>query len=139
MKGETRPAGARIAVAIDDDTVNGGEQNRIEYGVGCAERPYPPPIDEANAVAPARCDVDVVERRDDGHTEPRCHVQQFELMANVEMIGRLVEDEERRFLRNRPGEQDALGFAARQCGERLMREIGQSDDIEHPRYDRCIL
>src|SRR5260221_7431831 len=135
MESETRPAGARIVVAIDHDAVDGREQYRIEHRISWAERLYAPAVDEADAVAPARRNVDVVERRDDGDTKRRRDVQQFELMTDIEMIGWLVEDQERRVLRKRPGEQDPLSFAARQCREWLISESGQSHYIERPRHD----
>ncbi len=69
-----------------------------------------------NIVADTNRHVEIVQRHD------------FQLVTHVEMVGRLVKDENLRFLCQGTGHHDALTLAARQCAE---VPIGESVQVEY--------
>lgn len=60
----------------------------------------------------------VVQDRDNRDAEPRHELQHFAARARVEMVGRLVQEEDLWLLRDRAGKLRALALPARQRPER---------------------
>ena len=86
-------------------------------------------VEHIQAVAEGRRQVEVMEagqgRQAEGFDQP----QQLQLVARVEVVGRLVEDQQRRLLHQGAGQQHALLFPAGEVGESLALVLSQT----HPR------
>ncbi len=80
------------------------------------------------AVAVVRGEVQVVQGEQGAGAEGGHQGEDVELVADVEVVGRLVEDEQGRLLHERPRDQDALSLTA---GERCEGTIPQLRDA-HP-------
>ena len=57
-------------------------------------------------------------------------VHQQDLVREIESRGRFVQDQQRRLLRERAGEKDALALSARKLGDRTIGEIQRVDFLE---------
>ncbi len=79
-------------------------------------------VEHAEAVAEGRRQVEVVEAGQRRQAQCLDLAQQFELVARVEVVGRLVEDQHLRLLHQGTGEQSALLLATREAGEGLLRQ-----------------
>lgn len=82
-------------------------------------------VHDDHLVTELRRQVQVVERSDRGDPQFAGERQEFELVAHIEVVRRLVEDENARALCKRSGEHDPLALAARKG---LPRSVGELDD-----------
>ncbi len=74
-------------------------------------------------VAEHRRQIEIVQRDDAGDAELRDQRENVELMLDIEMVGRLVEQQFARRLRQRSGNMDALALTARQRLPELARPL----------------
>lgn len=79
-------------------------------------------VDHVQPIAEGRGQVEVVDARQGADLQALDQLQQFELIAWIEVVGRFVEDQQLRLLSQGAGEYDALFFAARQRGEGVIFE-----------------
>ena len=84
-------------------------------------------VEDDRAVGEARGQVEVVEDGEDGEaasrSQPLEQLDQRELMRDVEMGRRLVEEEEARLLGESEGDEDALPLPARQLVHPAIGEL----------------
>ena len=79
-------------------------------------------VDHVQPIAERRGQVEVVDARQGADLQALDQLQQLELIAWIEVVGRFVEDQQLRLLSQGAGENDALFFAARQRGEGVIFE-----------------
>ena len=83
---------------------------------------------------------EVVEDRDDGRpvalVEVHEQLHDVDLVADVEVRGRLVEDQDRRRLGDRHGDEHELALAHRQLADVAMTEVGDADPLHRRRRPR---
>ena len=87
-------------------------------------------LQDENLIAVGGGEVEVVQRGDRRDPEPANQAQGLVLMPDIQVRRRLVEDEQARRLRKRPGDHHALLFAA---GERVELALGQRRDARRAR------
>lgn len=83
--------------------------------------------------------IEIVKRGQDGDAELRYSLQEIELMLNVEVIGRFVEQKKPRFLRQTSRQKHALFFTARERVEAASAESFGVRRAEHFFQDREVL
>src|SRR5919201_1965520 len=85
-----------------------------------------------------RGESDVVQHGDHGQIARARELADAELVGEVEMRGRLVEQEDVGLLRERHREDDALALAAGELPEGSIREVGRVD-VRHGACDRVVI
>jgi len=92
-----------------------------------SDRQQAPAVEHAETVAEGRRQVEVV-KAGQGRQPQRLDLpQQLQLVAWVEVVGRLVENQQLRLLHQGPRQQRTLLLAAGQAGERLLRQLAETD------------
>ena len=84
-----------------------------EHFLGCAEANDMAVLHDKESVTVHCCDVQVMDRRDDGQIKAFYDIHQLQLILDIEVVRRFVKDQARRLLRKRAGQNDPLLFAAR--------------------------
>ena len=75
---------------------------------------------------------------EDRDVEPGHEFEDLDLIANVEMIGGLVQNEVIRSLRDRSGDEDSLLLAAREGVEASIDQVLAADPLNGPEHDRPV-
>lgn len=83
-------------------------------------------LDDVQAVAEGRGQVQVVEAGQQAQAGAAQVLQQGQLVARVEVVGRFVEHQQARLLGQGPGQQHTLLFATGQVGETLLGAVFQA-------------
>ena len=107
--------------------------------LGSPEGDHPTGLHHAGPGRKGRGQVDVVQRGDDGDAEAAEQPEDLELMTDVEMVRRLVENEQPGFLRQGAGNQHPLLLAARKAGKLALSQTGQVQMFERMPGDGTIL
>ncbi len=84
-------------------------------------------LQHGQVVAEHRCQIEIVQRDDGGEAEFGDQGQDIELMLDIEMVGRLVEQQFAWGLGQRPGDMHPLPLAARQCLPELAGAFAHVD------------
>lgn len=117
----------RAGVDLDGDACGDGEdlvdQRRCEHGVGRAEGHEPALVEHGDVVAERRGDVEVVKGGDHGRPESAHDAHQVELVGDVEVVRRLVEDEDPPVLRESAGEHHPLALTAGEPSHQAVAEV----------------
>ena len=71
----------------------------------------PARLKQKNIVADARCQVQIMQRRDDSEREVTDQLEHLQLVPDIKMVGWLIEDQQLWFLCQGAGDHDALAFA----------------------------
>ena len=83
-------------------------------------------IDYVQPIAESSREIEVVDARQGADLQAFDQLQQFELIARIEVIGRLVEDQHLRLLSQGASEDHALFFTAGEGGEGMILEAFQT-------------
>ncbi len=116
-------------------TEDGGEQFGRQNVLGCTDVDYLSGVEDGDPVTVLGRETQVVQGDEHSETASGEGAQKFEhaeLVTQVEMIGRFVEQQNLRFLRERTGNRDALAFTAGQCGDVAVGMRGEGDLVEYP-------
>ena len=73
------------------------------------------------SVAEHGCHIQVMNRRDDSNIQAFNNIQKLQLIGNVQMVGRFIQNKARRFLRQCPGKNYSLLFPSGKSGEASVR------------------
>ncbi len=125
-------AGEGVGVDFDADAVRVGQPLRCQYVCGVAVRDDPPRVQQQDPVGDGGRLVEVVQDGSDGDPvvvrQVPHEVEEFDLVAQVEVVRRLVEQEHARLLGEAAGEPDALELAA---GQVFGAPFGEVRDAGH--------
>ena len=89
-----------------------------------------PRLHDDEEVGEHRREIHIVQRSDHADMKPPHQAQQMQLVPDVEMVRRLIEDEQLRLLHKAACEHDALLLAARECVETALRRLSHADLIK---------
>ena len=96
-------------------------------------------VEHAEAVAEGRRQIQIMEAGQDRQTQCLDLAKQFELVTQVEVVGRLVEDQQLRLLHQSTNEQGALLLTARETGKKLLPQIAQTNTNQRLIHQTLIL
>ncbi len=143
VRQEVRGAGSRVPPQVGDDPPDPNEEFLREHGRRGTVCVGAPPGEHEDPVGVARREVEVVERRDHRHAalaaQPTDPLEQVELVADVEVGRRFVQEENRGLLGERPGEDRALALATAEREDPVAGPVGEADLLEHTPSDREVL
>jgi hypothetical protein len=111
---QVRRPGVGMLDDQDVGAVGAADRLRREHRPGRAGRHHLARGQHVDAVAEQRGQAQVVQRREHGDAEPGDDLEDLNLVMDVEVVGRLVQDEMVGFLGQRPGDQNELLLAAGQ-------------------------
>ena len=97
--------------------------SRLGQDFGWRAKPHgAAPVQEQDVIADVCGQVQIMERGHNRQRQVPDQVENLKLVANIEVIGRLIEDQKRGFLRQRAGDHDPLPFPPRQGAKVAMAE-----------------
>src|SRR5215831_4365181 len=126
---------------VDDQylgAVCGAHGGGGEYLFGRPAADQLPAGDQVNGVAEQRGEADVVDRGQDGDAETGDELQDLDLVADVEVAGRLVQDQVVGALGQGPGDQHPLLLAAGQGVEPALGQVLAADALDGLLGDRPV-
>ena len=129
-EGEQQPPGARVPQHRRVDAVHLADELRGEHGGRWPGRHDPAGGEHDHVVGEGGGQVEVVQRGEGGEPalgEAADEREGVELGADVEVVGRLVEQQQPRLLGQRPGEVDPLALAA---GEGAVEPLGELEGAD---------
>jgi hypothetical protein len=87
-------------------------------------------VDHVQPIAECSGQVEVVDARQGADLQALDQLQQFELIAWIKVVGRLIEDQQLGLLRQGAGENNALFFAARQRRKSVIFEAFEAHRLQ---------
>lgn len=101
-----------------------------QHFVRCAAGDDAPVVDHIQPIAERRGQVQVMNAGEGADVQALDQLQQLQLVARVEVVGRFVEDQQLRLLGQGAGEDHPLLFSAREGGEGVVFKAQQADGFE---------
>lgn len=102
---------------------DGGYCRRCQHLARRTDRDHLAPVHDGDAVTEHGGVIEVVQRRHNGQALSAYQIEQADLVTYVEMVGRLVQEQDMRLLRQRAGDMQALPFAAGKMVPAALRLI----------------
>ena len=96
-----------------EDTEGSGQGLFGQNSFRWAERIHAAAMHQSNMRGKLGGEVDVMQRGNDRQVQGAEQVEDLELVANIQMVGRLIENEDFRLLRQRTRHEDTLLLTAR--------------------------
>jgi hypothetical protein len=131
-----QPAGRGVGVDVDTDAVDLGEPFGGQHVLGRAVRDDPPPAEQCDPVGDGRRLVQVVQDDADRDRvvvgEVADQVEEFDLVAQVETGGRLVEQQHSGLLGEAAREPHPLELSAGQLLDTARGQVRHTGQPEHP-------
>ena len=104
-----------------------GQDAFRQHGFWRAEPKRSSGIQKQDIVTRTCCHVQIMKRRDDCQGQVPDQLEHFELMSDVEVVCRLVQDQQARFLRKRTSDHDSLALAPRKGSQ---MSIGKAVQVQ---------
>jgi hypothetical protein len=127
---------------VDVDVVQAGEERWRENRVGLARRRDSSVCESDDVICMAGSEVDVVQRREDRESLASQLAQEckhLKLSARIEVVRRLVEEQEGGFLGERARQEDALALSTGQVPEVLPGEVVGASAFESVCHDGSVV
>lgn len=118
---------------------NGSDRRRSQNILRRTDRNQFAPVQDGDAVAEHGGMVEIVQRRHDRQALPAHQIEQADLVADVEMVGRLVQKQDMWLLRQRAGDVQPLPFAAGKVMPASIRLVRHVDIFKRRIDDGVIL
>ncbi|MNH11813.1 hypothetical protein D3C79_713370 [compost metagenome] len=109
-----------------------------EYLARCAAGDDAAVVEDVQTITERCGQVQVMDAGQGADPQTAHLLQQLQLIAGIEMVGRLVEDQQLRLLDQCPGEDHSLLFAARQADKAVIIEALQADRVQR-RFDQLAI
>ena len=98
----------RVVLNLDFDAEDLAQHSRVQHFPGCAHRNDAPLVQHVQSIAIGGSQVEIVQDEDRRQAERAHQIQDLDLVAHVQVVGRLVQDQHTGLLGQRAGDQYAL-------------------------------
>lgn len=106
---------------------DGGYSRRRQNLPRRTDRNHLAPVHDGDAIAEHGGVIKIVQRRHDGQALPAHQIEQADLVTDIEVVGRFVQKQDMRLLRQCAGDMQALAFAAGKMVPVALRLVGHVD------------